>query len=329
MAKEKEDRTVGLRAIGEGRADRARGKFSRATPGLTLFAAAGIAITLIIYSHFTQKTLDADKTALLAKQRAAIATVGANWFPIRDHLEKITIDSAKDFSDDDFIAPDAAKFDFRSMPGIYLRLRVADAHDVEKIREQSQESSRDAFCGCLLKEPNDAAAKGYSDAGGAPLQPWNMWEAYQATRVLSDSWTADVRESTDDLRLRVFKQQYEKATTEDIPLSIDIIKRARFFLLVLDEDVHEAKAKADGGAISEEILQTVPHDTRVRVVNMQTWEDIARMKRTGVGELISVGEHAPEDPETHDAMTRQMQNCSLAMQVSRAIGFDKDRAAPQ
>jgi len=329
LAKDKEDRRVGLRAIGEGRADRQRGKFSRATPGLTLFAVAGIAVTLLVYHYFSQRSLDADKTALLAKQRAAVATVGASWFPLRDRLEKITTESAKDFSDDDFIAPDAAKFDFRSLPGIYLRLRVAEAHDVEKIREQSQESSRDAFCGCLLKEPNDAAAHGYEDAGGAPLQPWNMWEAYSATRVLSDTWAADVRDSTDDLRLRVFKQQYEKATAEEIPLSIDIIKRARFFLLVLDEDEREAKVKADGGAITEEILQTVAHDSRVRIVNLETGADIARLKRSGQGELIPVGEHAPEDPETHDAMTRQVKNCSLAMQVSQAIGFDKDRSPPK
>ncbi len=324
MAKEKEDRTVGLRAIGEGRADRARGKFSRATPGLTLFAVAGIAITLLTYNYFSQKSLDADKTALLAKQRAAVATVGANWFPIRDRLEKITLDSAKDFSDDDFIAPGAAKFDFRSLPGIYLRLRVADAHDVDKIREQSQESSRDEFCGCLLKEPNDAAAKGYADAGGAPPQPWNMWEAYQATRVLSDAWAADVHDATDALRLRVFQQQYDKATTDEIPQSIEIIKRARFFLLVLDEDEHAAKAKADGGAITEEILQTVEHESRVRIVNMETWADIARLKRTGVGDIIPVGEnHAPEDPETHDAMSRQVKNCSLGQQVTQALGFSQ------
>ncbi|MEO7113319.1 MAG: hypothetical protein ABI183_22965, partial [Polyangiaceae bacterium] len=274
------------------------------------------------YHYFSQKSLDADKTALLAKQRAAVATVGANWFPLRDKLEQITLDSAKNFSDDDFIAPDAAKFDFRSLPGIYLRLRVADAHDVDKIRLQAQESSRDEFCGCLLKEPNEAATKGYADAGGAPSQPWNMWEAYQSTRVLSDDWSSEVRESTDDLRLRVFQQQYDKAVTDEIPMSIEIIKRARFFLLVLDEDEHEAKAKADGGAITEEILQTVEHESRVRIVNTQTWADIARLKRTGVGEIISVGEnHAPEDPETHDAMSRQVKNCSLGQQVTQALGF--------
>jgi hypothetical protein len=322
VAKNKEDRTVGLRAIGEGRADRARGKFTRATPGLTLLAAAGVVATLVGYHYFSQKSLDADKTALLAKQRAAVATVGANWFPMRDKLEQITIDSAKNFSDDDFIAPDAAKFDFRSLPGIYLRLRVADAHSIEKIRVEAQESSRDEFCGCLLKEPNEAAAKGFADAGGAPSQPWNMWEAYQATRVLSDDWSGEGHESTDDLRLRVFQQQYDKAVTDEIPMSIDIIKRARFFLLVLDEDEHEAKAKADGGAITEEILQTVEHESRVRIVNTQTWADIVRLKRTGVGEIIPVGEnHAPEDPETHDAMSRQVKNCSLGQQVTQALGF--------
>lgn len=329
MAKpEKEDRTIGLRSIQTAREDRGRGKYSRMTPNLILFAVVGVILVLVVYHFFSQRSLEQDKTALLAKQRAAVATVGANWLPLRDKLEGIVLDSAKNFPDDDFIAPDLP--DFRAQPGLYLRIRVADAKDVASVRVAAQESVRDAFCGCLLKEPNAAAVRGDLDAGGAPDQPWNMRQAYASTRILTDEWQNEVKASDDDLRLRVFQQQYDKAVAEEIPQAIDIVKRSRFFLLVLDEDVPEAKTKADGGAITEDVLQTVEHDSRVRIVDMQTWKDLARLKRAGVGDLVAVGEqHGVQDSETRDSTARQVKNCSLGMQVSRALGFDKDRALPR
>ena len=329
MAKpQNEDRLVGLPATKSGREDRARGKFSRMTPSLALFLAFGVIAVLVVYHFFAQRSLDADKTALLAKQRAAVATVGANWFPLRDKLEGIILDSAKTFPEEDVIVPNP--IDFRAMPGIYVRMRVADAKDATSVRAAALESVKDQFCGCLLREPNAPAIRGDLDAGGAPDQPWNLRQAYTSTRILTDDWANEVKASDDDLRLRVFQQQYDKATTEEIPQSIDIMKRARFFLLVLDEDTPEAKAKSDGGVITEDVLQTVTHDARIRIVDMTTWQDIAKMKRTGRGELIPVGENrAPEDSETHDAMTRQVQNCSLGMQVSQGLGFDKDRAPPR
>ena len=329
MAKpDKEQRTIGLKSIETAREDRGRGKYSRMSPNLILFAVAGIVVVLIIYRFFSQRSLAEAKTDLLAKQRAAVATVGAEWFPMRDKIEGIVLDSAKSFPDQDYIAPDHG--DFRAMPGIYLRMRVAEARDVAGVRLAAQNSAKDAFCGCLLKEPNPSALHGDIDAGGAPEQPWNMRQAYASTRILTDDWANEVRDSTDDLRLRVFQQQYDQAVNGEIAQAVDIIKRSRFFLLVLDEDEREAKAKADGGAITEEILQTVDHESRVRIVDTQTWKDIAVLRRTGVGDLMQVGEqHGPQDTETRDSTSRQVKNCSLGMQVSRALGFDKDRAPPR
>ena len=184
MAKaDKPERRVGLKSIQTLREDRSRGKFSRANPNLVLFATAGVVLVLVAYHFVSQRSLEQQKTDLLAKQRAAVATVGAQWFPMRDKIEGIVTDSAKSFPDEDFIAPEHV--DFRAMPGIYLRLRVADARDVASVRLAAQNSVKDAFCGCLLKEPNAAAAHGDIDAGGAPEQPWNMRQAYATTRILT------------------------------------------------------------------------------------------------------------------------------------------------
>lgn len=311
----------GLASIHEGREQRARGRYSRATPNLLLICVVSIGIILFGYRYFSGKKLEDDKDALLSKQRAVEKTVGAEWVPLRDQIEKITVESADHF-DADFVDADASKWDFRSLPGLYLRLRVGDAKNVASVRKNAQDSLKDSFVGCLLRETNAAAARGEADSGVFAEQPWNMRTAYASTRILTEAWVSDVKASDDDLRLRVFVQQYKKAADEEIPLAIQLIKKAQFFLLVLDEDTLEAAAKADGGALSEDVLQLVPHDARVRIVNLRTGKDIIRVRRRGEGSFVSASEHQPTDPEVRDAMQRNVNNCALAQQVQSVLGLE-------
>jgi hypothetical protein len=128
-----------------------------------------------------------------------------------------------------------------------------------------------------------------------------------------------VKEAEDPLRLRVFEQQYDKAVRDEIPLAAQIIKRAQFYLFVLDEDDDRAKAESDGGAITEEALQLVPHQARVHVVNLKTGAELVRLRRVGEASFVMAGERAVSDPETKQAMQRQVNNCALANLVRAAI----------
>ncbi|MBX3188201.1 MAG: hypothetical protein KF819_14360 [Labilithrix sp.] len=314
-----EKREIGLKAIRTARADRKQSKYGRISGPVWLVAGGAVVVTLIIAWFVSDRSLGAAKDEILAQQRAAVATVGAEWTPLRDRLEKITLEAAADFKGD-MVDPEAAKWDFRSLPGIYLRLRVNDAKNVESLREAARDSVKDAFTGCLLREPNAALARGESDAGFGPEQPWNLRQAYQATRVMTDEWAREVKESADKDRLRVFQQQYDKAKRDEIPLAIDIIKRAQFYLLVLDEDVPEAMELAgDAGKITQEALQQVPHPARVHIVNLKTGAEIARLRRTGEADFHFVGENTVRDPEVRAAMKRQVNNCALAQQVWGAL----------
>jgi len=313
----------GLPAIYEGRAQRQRGKFSRATPTLGLACTAGIAVVLVAYTLISSRQLETDRSALLAGQRAVEATVGAEWRPLRDRLEHMTLEAASPAWMGDFVDSGAASWDFRSLPGVYLRLRLADARSPESIRKASQASLKDGFVGCLLREPNGAAARGAEDAGPFAEQPWNMRQAYAVTRILTPEWIDEVKNAGDDKRLRVFSQQYKKAVDEEIPTAIELIRRAQFFLLVLDEDAPEAAARADGGAITPEVLQLVAHDARVRVVNLKTGGDVVRLRGRAAGGFVPAGDRVIADPQILDAQQRQVNNCSLALQVTRAIGLAK------
>src|SRR5262249_23230278 len=143
--------------------------------------------SLVAYKIISGHQLDVAKRDLLGKARAISTTVGAEWYPLRDKVEGITLDAAKEFRGD-FVDSEAARWDFRALPGIYLRMRVADAKDIESLRRAASESQKDGFTGCLLREPNAAAAKGEQDGGAFAEQPWNLRQAYSATRVLTDDW---------------------------------------------------------------------------------------------------------------------------------------------
>ena len=326
MAKQERE-PPGLKSIHTGRSDRTRGKYSRPTTSTWLVGVLGLVGVLVAYRVVSGHKLDSAKDGLLSRQRAVAATVGKEWFPLRDKLERITLDDAKEFKGD-FVDREALRtWDFRTLPGLYLRVRVADVKDAVSLRRAAAESAKDGFVGCLLREPAHVpSTAGAERVDGPdiqkaqfPDQPWNLRQAYGATRVLTDDWVTDVKEASDDLRLRVFEQQYEKATKEEIPLAVDVIRRAQFFLLVLDEDDEGARALVDGGPLTEEALQLVPHEARIHLVNARTGAEVVRLRRVGSASLRSVGDQAVSTPETKAAMQRQVNNCSLALQVQAAL----------
>jgi hypothetical protein len=317
-----EKRQIGLRAVSSAREARQRSRFGRMTGPAWLLAGGAVVLTILVAWFFSSRSLANAKEELLARQRAAAQTVGSEWFPLRDKIEGLTIEAAGEFQGD-LVAPEASSWDFRSLPGIYLRLRLEDARSVDILREKANESSKDAFTACLMREPNAtvaALARGEADAGSELQdQPWNLRRAYAATRVLTDRWIDDVKAAEDPLRLRVFEQQYEQAKEREIPLAIDIIKRAQFYMLVLDEDVPEAAALADGGVIDMDALQQVPHPARVHILNLKTGKELVRLRRTGSADFLLAGEGAVHDPEVRATLRRQVNNCALAQEVWAAV----------
>ncbi len=314
----KPERKPGLPSVHKARDDRQRGRFSRATSGFWLWVTAGLVAALVVYRFVSGKQLGDAKTQLLAKQRAVQSSIGADWFPLRDRIEAFVVDAANR-EGPDAVDHDAPGWGFRTLPGIYLRTRVTEARDVASVRRATAASQKDGFVGCLLREPNTAAARGEADASAFAEQPWNWQRAYGATRILSDEWLTEVRDSPEPLRLRIFEEQYEKAVTTEIPLAIDIVKKAQFFLLVLDEDSDEARLAAEGGAVTEAVLQRTPHYARVHLYDLRSGKEVLRLRRSAEASFFFAGERQVTDQETLDAMKRQVNNCALAKEVDKAL----------
>jgi hypothetical protein len=309
-----EERERGLRSIKEAREERSRRKFGRPTGTFAILILAGVLVVLGANYVWSEKKLGDQREGILKQQRAAVATLGAEWFPLRDKIEGLVLDSAKEYQGDT-IAADASKWDFRTIPGIYLRVRLAEAKNVNDLRAAGSESRRDGFTSCLLRTQTAEDM----DAGQSEDRPWNLRQAYAATRVLTDEWVNEVKTAGDDMRLRIFDEQYEKAKKEEIPLAVDIVKRAQFFLFVLDEDVPEAKATADGGPITIEDDQLVPHPARVVLANLKTGQVEMRLRRTSSGKFYMAGDGHGLPEESRQAMVRQVNNCTLAEQVKQAL----------
>lgn len=317
MARDNEKKP-GLSAVHEGREARLRGRYSRPTANLLIYAVVGVLAVLGGYRLIWGRKLDSSREALLSQERAARTTVGAEWEKLQGNLEKFTIDGAGPYAGD-LVAPEAKTWDFRARPGVYLRIRTADAQNATLLRKAAPFSVKDAFTGCLLREPNAALAQGQADAGAFAEQPWNLKQAYQATRVLTDEWEHEVQESGDDMRLRVFEQQYEKAKREEIPLAIDIVKKAEFYLFVLDEDVEEARATADGGAITVADLALVRHPARIYIYDLKANKLLVRLRKEVDASFRFAGERTAMSTETQQAMQRQVNNCALGQETWKTI----------
>lgn len=309
------ERERGLKSVAVLREERKARKFGKPGPTFFLSIAGGVLLVLLGAYYASNRELDAGRSELLKKQRAAAETVGKEWSPLRDGIEAIAVQNAREPYAGDVVKKEVASWDFRSLPGIYLRLRTAQAKDVATLRAAASDSHKDGFCACFLK---GGPAKS-PDAGPEEERPWNLHKAYTATHVLDEEWVSDVKGADSEIRLRVFQQQYEKAQTNEIPLAVEIVKRAQYFLLVLDEDTDEAKAQADGGVPSTEELQALPHPARVVIVNLKNKEVLLRLRRSAEGQFFMAGEHSATDPDTRAAMKRQVNNCALAQAVSAEI----------
>jgi hypothetical protein len=307
----------GLPAIARAREDRASGK-TRWTTQAGLVALAAVIGGYLVHQCVSERDLASGRQALLAKQRAVESTLGKQWLPLRDKLEGDILGATGEYQGD-LVDPQARTGAFKTQPGLYLRMRLADAKSADRIRKVAADAKKDAFAGCLLREPNERGARGEIDGGAFAEQPWNLGQAYAATRILTDDWVAEVKGADDDLRLRVFQEQFDHAQAGEIPLAIDVVTRAQFLLLALDEDVPEAAPYVDGGTFTEEALQMVGHPTRVHLFDLASGREILRLRRVGEARVISAGERVVTDSETRDAQQRQANNCALARRVDEAL----------
>jgi hypothetical protein len=329
--KEEPTRTRGLVAVEESKAS--RGRLPEIPTRFMLWTVTIIVAWGIYYWRQTQGEIESQKAAIFARQRGIVTELGSKFDPLRQRIEDWTIKEAGPYAGE-IAATELGKWDFATQPGIYLRLRLSDATEVPTLRKAAQASLRDAFTACLFREPNadpssgppckasqDCAAGTFCnehDHCMPPAQPYNMRAAYHGTKVLGEEWTVRLRTAGDDMTMRLLEREFDSAFKNDIPLVIDLLTRAQFFLLVLDED----PAEAAGAKPAFDALQAMPHPARVTLFGLKPGMDrvLLRIRREIDGRFIPAGERAPRDPDVIAAQQRQVNSCQLALYVREVLG---------
>jgi len=318
------DRQRGLPAVHKMRAARKTGRFGRTTVTIVIYMAIALAAVMFVYNYFANRAIEASRRELAGEVKAARATVGARWTPLRDEMEALALGvDVEAVYPGDFTDPEVHKWDFRDDAGLYVRMRLSDvnlgdpAGRPEAFRRAALLSTHDGFTSCLFRAE---AAKETKD-GVLGEQPWNLKTAYQAVRVLGDDWLDEVQGADSQLRLRAFAEQWQTARDQAIPKAIDMMTRSSFFLFVYDEDVAEAAqyAPPDGGTAGMAELQIVPHPVRIQLVDLRKRKLVLRRRLTADTSYRLAGEGGALGEDSDRAVRRQMQNCQLARELWREL----------
>lgn len=332
--------TRGLPSVSEARAQRRR--LQSLPPRIWLWAVVFIGAGIVIWWRTEQAQINEMRAELLARQRAVKAELGPRWLPLRDKLEGWTSDCGEAAFTDELPPDDLIQsWDFRNMPGIYLRLSQADTGDPAKIREASNKSLKDAFTACLLTAENANPLTGAEckttqqcpqgqmcnefERCSVPSQPYNLRTAYKSLFVLSDEWVAQTQEVTNELTMRGVVGTFDSISDYDLPIAADLLTRSKYFLVVVDEPVSSDGKSADAAlpAVQQDqddrSIPTADHPARVCLYRLEDDKLMFRVKRMAAGDLRGP---AMNNPESQIFLKRQANSCALALEVKQVLGAE-------
>jgi hypothetical protein len=336
--------TRGLPSVAQARADRRKTRWLPAR--FWLWAGVFVGAGAIVWWKLDDGAISKMRADLLARQRDVTAELGPRWFPLRDKLEGWTAEcSSEGFFDEGAAKPGTkglvAEWDFRRMPGIYLRLAQEAGKQPKTIREAAKKSLRDGFTSCLLEVDNPNPLSGPACETTAecspgqlcnelghcadPSQPYNLRTAYKALYMLSEEWIIDTQAISNKLTMRGAVATFDAANKYDLPMATDLLQRSKYFLVVVDEHVDEGNGldaklpDADAGAEDDRSIPTAAHPARVCVYRLEDDKKMIAVRREAGGELRGPA-NSSLNPATQIAQQRQANACALALALREAMG---------
>jgi hypothetical protein len=340
----------GLPSLNQARAERRRalargGLRSRGiSPHFWIWVAVLLAGFAVVYWKIQQGQLESQKSAVMAKQRAIAKTLGVRLLPFRDRIERWVIGLGGAWNGD-YVAPGVSFDRVAQEPGVYLRLRAADARDAKSMRTAAVRSLHDGFTACFFRRrpgpdpsvgpkcrlPSDCKPGFLCNEYNVchrPTQPYNMRLAYRALKVLSPEWTDELHQASSDLAVQVYDEDLDRVTHTDVPIAIAVMTRAKYFTAVLDEDPKTGLPKplSDAGESDEQRVQRVAHDARVGIWDLTSGKQILRLRAEAAGRFVPVGEGPAQTPDTLASEQRQVNSCALALDVRDALEKNQEPA---
>lgn len=338
-------RERGLPSLNQARAERRRALvYGRVAlrampPHFWLWVVVGMAAFAVIYWRVAEGRLEARKAAVMAKQRALALVLGPKIQPFREQVEGWVRELAADGALD-FVSASPALLGLREAPGVYLRLRRENAASAKHIRKAAQASLLDGFTSCLFINATPLPTTGTAcrvtseclpgqlcnewNVCASPPRPYNMRLAYRALRVLSNEWTDELHQADSELAVNAYDRDLDSVAKHDVPVAVEIMNKARFVTLVIDEEPLGGLPALPPNAseTADEQLRRTPHFARVGVWDIESRTQLLRLRAEAAADFVAVGGHARATPETAAAQARQANSCALALAVRARITPD-------
>lgn len=303
---------------------------------IVIFVAFGV-----VYWNVAERQLQTARSEVMARQRAIKQELEPRLLPLRDKLEAWVVELAGPWPGDHVSGGVSVERLSRSN-GIYLRLLEQNAHAPEDIRKGMEVSLHDGFTSCLFQRQErykvDEGKKCHSIAQcesgqicndwnlcAPPSQPYNLRMMYRGLRVLSPIWSDELHQASDDYQVRVFSRDLDKAFKDDVPIAIEMITRAKYFTVVLDELPKKGFApavrnQADAGLERDELrVQLVEHPVRIGIWDVTTGQPVLRMRVDSGAEIMPIGRSHMAEPRVMAAQQRQANNCGIALDVKARL----------
>ncbi len=327
-----DERPRGLPSLAQSKQDRVTGKVRYPSTKFWAWSAIVLAVTGIVHWKRSQAEVESTRSNLLARQRAVVGELGPRWFPLREKIERWSLELAKDPGGEVVEKDLLQSWKFLDKPGIYLRLDLEQASSSDALRKAANDSLRDGFTACLFRADNKNQLSGKEckrtrecavgeicnelDRCALPAQPYNLRVAYRSLRILSDDWIRGVQDADGELKLRALVAFFDDTSKDDLPVAIDMLARGQYFAVVIDEPVDNLNVPQ--GSSKSEALRAVPHPSRVGIWRLSDGKLVVRLRRTVDADLKMSG--VVMDEKVVAAQKRQALSCALATSVREAMG---------
>lgn len=352
MARRTVDRVRGLPSLEQSRETRRRAlvlgkvRIREAAPQFWIWTVVLFCAFGVIYWHVSERQLQSQKSAVMARQRAISHELGPRLFPMREKLERWVMSLAQG-SAEAVVDPALDLGLLSTTPGLYLRLLSKDARQPETLRRAAEHSLHDGFTSCMFvnQSASSAAAEQqcFSPAGcppgqlcnewnvcSLPTQPFNLRLMYRAFRVLESRWTDDLHAASGDYEVRLFERDLDKVAHTDVPIAINLVSLAKHFTVVLDEipktGIPEAPPRGEGEpayrAEDSEALRVhgTSHLVRVAIWDLKTDRLLFRATEQAGASFIPLGRgRTPLSADAERARQRQVNSCSIAQAIRERV----------
>jgi hypothetical protein len=300
----------------------------------------GLVIFGVVYYRYAEVELAARRSEVLSRQRAVVVAMGPEGAVLRDKLESWVLALAGAVVPE-FVAPGASLESIARGPGIYLRLPLSDARDVEAIRRAAVHSLHDGFTSCLFigraGDPAQAgpACQATSQCGpgelcngwsvcAPPNQPFNLQLLNDALRVVGPEWVTGLENAQNELEVRAIELDLEDTAKHEVPAAVELVRRSRYFSVVLDELPESGEPAAPGPTAGfeesfRERLQAEDHFVRIGIWDIQRAEPVLMLRRQAAGRFVGVGAQAAGGLKALRAQQRQANNCAVATEARQVL----------